>query len=260
MTYDSPAALVTGSARRLGAAMVRRLVAEGFRVALHYNASADEAEAVAAEVRAVGGQCETIVGDLGVEADVEAVWARAVALLGPVSLLVNNASLFRNDDIFGARTADFDAHLAVNLKAPVRLMERLAAQTALPGRALVVNMLDNKCFALNPDFFTYTLSKAALLTATEMGAMRFDGRPRVCGIAPSITLISGKQSQENFERSARINPLGRRVMPQDICDALMALWRMETVNGEILVLDGGQVHWRLDRDVAFLVKERRTHG
>jgi len=256
----APAALVTGSARRLGAAMVRRLVAEGFRVALHYNASAEEAEALASELRDGGGVCETIAGDLGIEGQVEAVWAQAVQRLGPVSLLVNNASLFRNDDMLGAKAADFDAHLAVNLKAPVRLMERFAGQAALPGQALVVNMLDNKCFALNPDFFTYTLSKAALLTATEMAAMRFRGRPRVCGIAPSITLISGKQSQENFEASARINPLGRRVQPDDICDALMALWHMGDVNGEVLVLDGGQVHWRLDRDVAFLVKEGLTHG
>lgn len=260
MTDPSPAALVTGSARRLGAAMVQRLAREGFRIALHCNGSRDEAQVLAAGIAAAGGLCEVITGDLQHREQVEAVWQAAVARLGPISLLVNNASLFRNDDIFGAAEADLDAHMAVNLKAPLWLTERLAAQPDLPPGALVVNMLDNKCFALNPDFFTYTLSKTALHTATTMCAMRFAGKPRVCGIAPSITLISGKQSQENFEKSARINPLGRRVTPDDICDALMLLWQDGAQNGQVLVLDGGQVLWRLDRDVAFLVKEGLTGG
>lgn len=260
MTDPSPAALVTGSARRLGAAMVQRLAREGFRIALHCNGSRDEAQVLAAGIAAAGGLCEVITGDLQHREQVEAVWQAAVARLGPISLLVNNASLFRNDDILGAAEADLDAHMAVNLKAPLWLTERLAAQPDLPPGALVVNMLDNKCFALNPDFFTYTLSKTALHTATTMCAMRFAGKPRVCGIAPSITLISGKQSQENFEKSARINPLGRRVTPDDICDALMLLWQDGAQNGQVLVLDGGQVLWRLDRDVAFLVKEGLTGG
>lgn len=260
MTDPGPAALVTGSARRLGAAMVQRLARDGFRVALHCNGSRDEAQVLAASLVAAGGVCEVITGDLQHRDQVEAVWQAAVARLGPISLLVNNASLFRNDDIIGATEADLDAHMAVNLKAPLWLTERLASQRDLPPGALVVNMLDNKCFALNPDFFTYTLSKTALHTATTMCAMRFGGRPRVCGIAPSITLISGKQSQENFEKSARINPLGRRVTPDDICDALMLLWQDKAQNGQVLVLDGGQVLWRLDRDVAFLVKEGLTGG
>ena len=260
MSLSPPAALVTGAARRLGAAMVRRLAAEGFRVALHCNASRDEADALAAGIRSEGGICEVLTGDLAERVQVERVWDQAVERLGPLSLVVNNASLFRNDDLIGADEGDLDAHMAVNLKAPLWLMARMAQQRDLPDGALVVNMLDNKCFALNPDFFTYTLSKAALLTATEMGAMRFAGRPRICGIAPSITLISGKQTQENFEKSARINPLNRRVTPDDICDALMLLWQDRALNGQVLVLDGGQVHWRLDRDVAFLVKEGLTHG
>lgn len=256
----APVALVTGAARRLGAAMVRRLVAQGFRVALHYNSSGDEAETLAADLRAAGGTCEVFAGDLAQRGTVERIWDSVAERFGPVSLLVNNASLFRNDDLIGAREADLDAHMAVNLKAPLWLTERLAVQPGLPDGALVVNMLDNKCLAPNPDFFTYTLSKTALHTATLLGAMRFDGRPRVCGIAPSITLISGKQTQENFEKSARINPLHRRVTPDDICDALMLLWADQSLNGQVLVLDGGQVHWRLDRDVAFLVKEGLADG
>lgn len=256
----APAALVTGAARRLGAAMVRRLASEGFRVALHCHASVAEAEALAEGVRASGGICEVVTGDLARRADCERIWDETARRLGPVSLLVNNASTFRNDDIVGAEEAVLDDHMAVNLKAPVWLTERMATQRDLPAGALVVNMLDNKCFALNPDFFTYTLSKTALHTATTLCAMRFDGRPRVCGIAPSITLISGKQTEENFRKSARINPLHRRVQPDDICDALIMLWQAQALNGEVVVLDGGQVHWRLDRDVAFLVKEGLTNG
>ena len=257
---DRPVALVTGAARRLGAAMVERLVTEGFAVVLHYNGSATEAEALADRLRAAGGAVATVQGDLALDTEVRRIWAEAAAVFGPIALLVNNASLFRNDDLFGATDATLDAHMAVNLKAPARLTELFAAQAALPARALVVNMLDNKIFALNPDFYTYTLSKSALHTATLIGAMRLGGRPRVCGIAPSITLISGKQTEENFQKSARINPLGRRAFPDDICGALMTLWQDEALNGEILSVDGGQALWRLERDVAFLVKVGAVDG
>lgn len=256
----APAALITGAARRLGAHMAERLAAAGFRVALHYHASATPAHELAARIRAQGGICEPVAGNLAQPDGVRAVWAAAVERLGPIALLVNNASTFHNDDIATATDAVFDDHLAVNLKAPVALMAAMAAQSALPAGALVVNMLDNKCFAPNPDFFTYTLSKAALLTATRLGAMRLAGRPRVCGIAPSITLISGAQTEANFQKSARINPLGRRVQPDDIADALLLLWRDRELNGEVLVIDGGQMLWQLDRDVAFLVKDGQVDG
>lgn len=255
-----PTALVTGAARRLGAAMVERLATEGFRVVLHYNGSGEEALALAARLKAEGASCETVQGDLLHDGEVRRIWAEARSHFGPISLLVNNASLFRNDDLFGAEDATLDAHMAVNLKAPVRLTELLASQADLPERALVVNMLDNKIFALNPDFYTYTLSKSALHTATTIGAMRLKGRPRICGIAPSITLISGKQTEANFQKSARINPLGRRAFPDDICEALMTLWRDPAMNGEVLSVDGGQALWRLERDVAFLVKVGAVDG
>lgn len=249
---SAPAALVTGGARRIGAALARRLAKEGFRVAIHHNASSAEARALAEEIRESGGHCVTVAGDLGNEAGTRAVWAQTIAALGPVSLLVNNASLFRNDDLPDFRSADLSAHMAVNLQAPLRLTDLMAAQAALPAGALVVNMLDNKVFAPNPDFFTYTLSKAALRNATEISAMRLCGRPRVCGIAPSITLPSGAQTEADFEATARINPLGCRVFPEDIAEALLYLWHDPAMNGEILTIDGGQSLWNLPRDVAFL--------
>ena len=249
---DLPAALVTGGGRRLGAAMVRHLAARGRPVALHANASSTDAEALAREIRGGGGICHVVRGDLATRTGVDAIWQAARAALGPIGVLVNNASLFRNDDVFGHQDDAIDAHMAVNLKAPLRLIECMALQPDLPEGAVVVNMLDNKMFAPNPDFFTYTLSKTALHGATELCARRLGGRPRVCGIAPSITLVSGDQSMADFERTARINPLGRRVRPEDICAALDCLLGDRALNGQVMVVDGGQVLWRLPRDVAFL--------
>ncbi|WP_158617223.1 SDR family oxidoreductase [Falsigemmobacter faecalis] len=249
------AALITGSARRLGAAMARALSKEGWFVVLHCHHSRGEGEALVAELRAAGADCGLVCGPLTTKAGAEAVFAAAVALAGPLSLLVNNASAFLGDDLATAEEAGLAQHMAVNLAAPLWLMQRFQAQDPLPEGALVVNMLDNKLMALNPDFFTYTLSKAALKAATEMAAQSFGGHPRVCAIAPSITLMSGAQTAEDFERTARINPLGRRVAPADICEALLLLWADRGLNGEILVIDGGQHHWNLPRDVAFLTEE-----
>jgi NAD(P)-dependent dehydrogenase (short-subunit alcohol dehydrogenase family) len=248
-------ALITGSARRLGAAMARALAEDGWFVVIHCHHSRTEGEALVTELRAAGADCGLVSGALDSQAGAEAVFTKALALAGPLSLLVNNASCFIRDDLACAAEAGLAQHMAVNLAAPLWLMQRFQAQDPLPEGALVVNMLDNKLMALNPDFFTYTLSKAALKAATEMAAQSFGGHPRVCAIAPSITLMSGAQSAEDFERTARINPLGRRVAPGDICEALRLLWTDPELNGEILVIDGGQRWWNLPRDVAFLTEE-----
>ncbi|MBJ3763489.1 SDR family oxidoreductase [Maribius pontilimi] len=251
-----PHLLITGGAKRMGAAVARHFAARGWQVTVNYRSSADAAQALADELNATRPCCAIVQGDLARRTGIDATFDGAVAAFGPVDLLLNNASTFNNDDIFGLDDATFDDHLAVNLKAPIYLSERMAAQGG-DGDRLIVNMLDNKLFALNPDFFSYTISKAALLSATHMMALRFDGRPRVCGIAPSVTLISGKQSQENFEKSARINPLGRRVFPEDIADCVQFMWDEKGQNGQVTALDGGQTLLALPRDVAFLVKEGR---
>lgn len=254
MTDISPApvALLTGAAQRLGAEMARALAARGFHVVIHYLHSAAAAAALVDELRSSGARADLVQSALQSKAGAEAVFDAARDLAGPVALLVNNASNFHNDDLNTATEAHLADHMAVNLAAPLWLMARMAAQPDLPERALVVNLLDNKLFALNPDFFTYTLSKSALKTATEMAAQHFKGRPGVCGIAPSITLRSGAQSEAEFERSARINPLRRRVQPDDICAALWLLWQEPALDGQILVVDAGQRSWHLPRDVAFL--------
>jgi len=255
-----PGILITGGAKRIGAEMARGFAAEGFRVMLHYNASATEAEALAAELNRDSEICRLVQADLQDAKAVQGVFDAAQGFLGRVNVLLNNASNFMNDDIFTLSDAKMDAHFAVNLKAPLALAARMAAQDMGGEDALILNMLDNKVLSLNPDFFSYTLSKAALHAATEMLAMRFGGAPRVNGIAPAITLISGKQSQENFEKSSRINPLQRQVQPADLVRTALYFWAAKGVTGEVIPVDGGQVLWHLPRDVAFLVKEGYTHG
>ncbi|WP_169583559.1 SDR family oxidoreductase [Rhodobacter capsulatus] len=255
-----PGILITGGAKRIGAEMARGFAARGFRVMLHYNSSATEAEALAAELNHAGEICRLVQGDLADAQAVQRIFDAAQGFLGRVDVLLNNASNFMNDDIFTLSDAKMDAHFAVNLKAPVALAARMAAQEMGGGDALVINMLDNKVLALNPDFFSYTLSKAALHAATEMLAMRFGGCPRVNGIAPAITLISGKQTPENFEKSSRINPLGIQVQPADLLRLALYFWDAKGVTGEVIAVDGGQALWQLPRDVAFLVKEGHVHG
>lgn len=251
-----PTAFITGGAKRIGAEVARTLVRAGFKVAVHYNTSHTQAAALRDELNSITAQsCEVFHGDLADRASLTRVFAEVTAWLGPLNLLVNNASMFKNDDIGRIDEAQFDGHMAVNLKAPVYLAELTAGQATGLSDCLIINMLDNKVFAMNPDFFTYTLSKAALFTATEMLAMRFGGFPRVAGIAPSITLISGKQSQANFEKSSRINPLGRQVSPHDIAETILFMWSTKSYNNQVLTIDGGQTLWELPRDVAFLVKE-----
>ncbi|MEM6825293.1 MAG: SDR family oxidoreductase [Pseudomonadota bacterium] len=265
-----PSALITGGAKRLGAEIARDLTlsggsggAERFRVAVHYRGSRVEAEALAAEIANDGGEIALFQGDLSDPAQARTVVESASEWAGGLDLCVNNASQFVNDSLLEQPNEASVEHMAVNLVAPEIMVQHMAGQRTAQqtGRdSLVINMLDNKLFALNPDFHSYTLSKMALKSMTEMAAMQFNGRPRVCGIAPSITLISGKQNQENFEKSSRINPLERRVLPQDICAAVRYLWHAKSSNGQIITIDGGQSLMRLPRDVAFLVKDGAVDG
>lgn len=245
-------ALITGGAKRIGAHIARRLAAEGFRLAIHYNASSKDAQALRDELNQNGEICEIFQADLADKADLTRAFIAAREWLGGVRLCINNASLFVNDDLTGITEAAFDAHLAVNVKAPVYLAELVYAQCGGLEDCLIVNMLDNKVFALNPDFFSYTISKQALHSATRLLARKFDGFPRVCGVAPSITLVSGDQTQEEFERTSRINPLHRRVAPEDLAQTIIYMWHEKALDDQIITVDGGQTLMRLPRDVAFL--------
>ncbi len=237
-------AIVTGGAKRIGAAMVRALAADGWHVLIHYHRSRDEAEALAAGL----GAASTIAADLADPAAAAAIVA-ALDGLPPPRLLVNNASLFAHDDIGDFTPESWAAHLDVNLRGPA-LLSRAFAERA--GEGLIVNMLDAKLAAPNPDFFSYTVSKFGLAGLTELCARAFAPAVRVCAIAPSVTMVSGPQSRANFDRVHGLNALGRGVDVAEIVAALRFLIAAPSITGHTILLDGGQRFLSLPRDVQFL--------
>jgi NAD(P)-dependent dehydrogenase (short-subunit alcohol dehydrogenase family) len=248
-TLRHQTAIVTGGAKRIGAAIVRALAADGWHVVIHCNTSVAEAEALAAQV----GNALVVAADLADPAAAEVIIGAARGL-PPLALLVNSASRFDYDRLEDFTAAGFDTHMAVNLRAPALLTRAFAA--ALPEAAepaLVINLLDAKLSALNPDFFTYTLSKIGLSGLTEMTARSYAPRLRCAGIAPAVTLVNGPQSRENFEAVHGMNPLRRGVAVEEIVAALRFIVATPTFNAQTLTLDGGQRLLGLPRDVAYMV-------
>lgn len=236
-------AIVTGGAKRIGAALSRALAADGWHVLIHCNHSRDEAEALAAEI---GG---SVVAAELVDPDAAETIMAALNGLPPPMLLVNNASRFALDLAGDFTSEGWDAHLDINLRAPALLSQAFAARAE---RGLIVNMLDAKLAAPNPDFFSYTVSKFGLAGLTELTARAFAPRIRVCGIAPMVTLVSGPQSRENFDEVHSLNALGRGVEVDEIVAALRFLIATPTITGQVITLDGGQRFLSLARDVQFL--------
>ncbi len=247
--FGSPrTAIVTGGARRIGAALVRALAEDGWHVLIHCRRSENEAAQLAAEHPG----CRVIEAELA-EPDAPATIMAAAAGMPPPGLLVNSASAFELD-AFGELTSDrWDMHMAVNLRAPALLTEAFARALPPGSNGLVVNMLDAKLAAPNPDFFSYTVSKMGLAGFTELAARALAGRSiRVCAIAPAVTLVSGPQSEANFAAVHAMNPLGRGVAVADIVRALRFIVATSVLTGQTITLDGGQRFLALERDVQFL--------
>ncbi len=248
-------ALITGGARRIGATLARALAADGWQVIVHYHRSAADASALAASIAAAGGQCGTIQADLADRTEVAGLVESCVAEFGPVDALINNASVFQYDTLESMDAASWDAHLGPNLEAPI-VLARAFARARGTHAGNVVNLLDHKIAAPNPDFFSYTVAKLALAAATRLLAQSFrqESRPiRVNGIAPGITLLSGRQTQAGFERAWTAPPLGRSSTPQEVADACRFILATESLNGQIMVLDGGDSLLQRQRDIAFEV-------
>ncbi len=250
-----PLALITGGAVRIGATIALSLADAGFDIALHVNSSKLEGDKLAAQLRQKKVNAQVFQQDLSHLATIEQMFDEVTSAMGPVNLLVNNASMFTFDT-----PADFDHKqaqklLAINLLAPAELTRCMAKDTNSADEKLVINMLDNKVFALNPDFFSYTMTKSALHATTQMTAMAFARVLRVNAIAPGVTLISGDQSPENFEKSWKKSLSGTGATPQEIASTILYMWHTKSINGETIVLDGGQRHMGLERDVAFVVDE-----
>jgi NAD(P)-dependent dehydrogenase (short-subunit alcohol dehydrogenase family) len=230
--------LITGAARRVGRAIALDLAARGDFVALHFNRSAGDAEAVAGEIRSGGGRCGIVQADLHDRAQVQDLLPRCHALFGRIDTLVNNASSYHFDTLATLNSNDWDENLRTNLEAPVFLTQAFQACDPGPNGA-VVNMLDFKVANLNPDHFSYTVAKVALAGFTRLAAMAFRGAIRVNGVAPGLTLRSGRQNDEQFSRAWSMTPLGRGPTVDELTGAVRFALDMPALNGQTLYLDGG---------------------
>jgi NAD(P)-dependent dehydrogenase (short-subunit alcohol dehydrogenase family) len=232
---------VTGAGKRVGAFIAEALLADGWTVVAHVHDAAD----------AVASGAHKVVADLTDRDCAKTIFA-AVEGLPPVRLLVNNAARFAWDGFGEFSAAEFDAHMAVNARAPALMIEELAVRHA-GGTALVVNLLDSKLGAPNADYLSYTLSKSALAALTDLAARALAARAiRVNGIAPALMLRSSGQTEENYLAMHANNPLGRGVEPGDVIAALRYLIGAEAVTGQVITIDGGHRFMALDRDVQFL--------
>ncbi len=244
------AALVTGAGTRLGRAMATYLATRGFAVAVHYNTSADAANAVVADLTRDGHTVVSIQADLLSESQTQTLLPNAAKMLGlPITCLVNNASIFEYDNIETATRTTWDRHMESNLRAPFVLTQALAAQAPDAGQdgvgepvanALVVNMIDQRVRKLTPEFMTYTLAKMGLWAFTQTAAQALAPRVRVNAIGPGPTLKGARQSQAHFDAQRQATVLQRGANAQDITAALGYFLDAPAVTGQLLCVDGGQ--------------------
>lgn len=233
-------ALVTGAAMRIGRAIALGLAGDGYAVAVHYNSSANPAEALVKEIVKAGGRAIAVACDLSDETQAEKLIPQVGAELGPLGLLVNNASLFERDEALTTTRASWDAHMSINLRAPFVLTQAFARQLPQDANGNVVNLLDERVLNLTPHFISYTVSKAALWTLTQTLALALAPRIRVNGIGPGPVLPSARQSQEQFARQYRKLPLQRPAAPEEIFAAVRFILAAPSLTGQIITLDGGQ--------------------
>lgn len=244
--------LVTGAGRRLGRAIALDLAAAGWQVAVHFRDSVEEAQETAAAC-AVHAPADIFEAELADEAQVRALLPAVVQRFGRVDAVVNNASRFEHDEARSFTSASLLAHMQANTAAPVLLAQALAEHLeARDGTGAVVNLLDQKLWNPNPDFFSYTLSKAALESATTLLAQALAPRLRVVGVAPGLTLTSHLLSQEKFEQLHKLSPLGRSSTPEDIAHAVRFALENGSITGTTLLVDGGQHLMKFDRDFSLM--------
>jgi NAD(P)-dependent dehydrogenase (short-subunit alcohol dehydrogenase family) len=249
-------ALVTGAARRIGRAIALALANDGWDVAVHYATSRADALHTVGEIEQLGRRACAVQCDLSVESGVMALLDECGAAVGPVTCVVNNASVFEYDNAEQFRAALLVKLMHANAAAPILLAQRLHAQLRDGVQGVVINLLDQKLWNPNPDFLSYTLSKAALKEATTLLAQALAPRVRVVGVAPGITLASGSQSEAGFAAAHAKTPLGRSSTPEDIARAVVYLASAHAVTGTTLLVDGGQHLVPSARDIMFLTEPK----
>jgi len=254
---SKPVVLVTGAAQRIGREIALDLAAHGWAVAVHYRSSAAAAAQTVAALRQAGAPAAAFAADLAVESECQALLPAVVQGLGRIDAVVNNASLFEYDDVAGFSHAAMDRAWRANT-APAIILAR-ALHAALNGgrQGVVVNLLDQKLWNPNPDYFSYTLSKAALEAANTLLAQALAPQVRMCGVAPGVTLLSGEMSPSEFNASHRMTPLQRSSSPQDVARAVRFLLESPAITGTTLLVDGGQHLQAQARDVMFLARQTK---
>ena len=233
--------LITGAGARIGAHLPRGLAAKGWAVAIHYNRSQKGADAIVAEIETAGGQASAVQGNLFVPQDVETLIERSTKALGkPLVALINNASTFEDDSAQSFSNAEFDYHMNINLRAPLRLAQYFAAQ--LPKRQLgsIINMIDQRVLSPDPSYFTYAVSKAALYSATKTLAQALAPTIRVNAIGPGPTLQNTAQNESEFAAEKAATLLGHGSSPDSLLEAALYLLGAESVTGQMLTVDSGQ--------------------
>ncbi|HKD23618.1 MAG TPA: SDR family oxidoreductase [Rhizomicrobium sp.] len=241
MTDAAPrTVLVTGAAKRLGRAIALDLAAAGWNVAVHYNNSDKDAEETADGVLKHGVRAALLKADVAREEETRALIARATAALGPVTALVNSASLFENDDWDTATRASWDKHIEVNLRAPFVLAQEFAKALPAEMHGAVVNVIDQRVLKPTPQFITYSLSKAGLYWLNTTLAQALAPRIRVNAVGPGPTIINARQSEADFRRQREATLLKTGAEPADICEAVRYLLTAKAVTGQMIAVDGGQ--------------------
>ena len=232
--------LITGAAKRIGRALALDLANNGYDLALHCHHSRKDAERLADEIRALGRRTCVISADLSNEDDTHRILREANAALGPIGILINNASTFEYDDVKSATREGWDLHMEANLRAPFVLSQQFAKRLPDDCQGLIINMIDQRVWNLNPHFMTYTLSKAGLWTLTQTMALALAPKIRVNAIGPGPALPSTRQTQEVFDQQCAKTPLKVGTNPQEICDAVRFFLAAPAITGQMLALDGGQ--------------------
>ena len=253
--------LVTGGAQRLGALLCRAFAHAGWEVWCHYQRSVELAHALVQELRDAGFAAYVVQADLGLEAERLQMMEQIVAQGGALHCLVNNASLFEEDAVDALDMETVRRQLEVNLLAPLSLSALMAKRLppdAAPGDCSIIHVLDQKVFNLNPDYFSYTVSKLALERSVALQAQALAPALRVCGVAPGLMFVSGDQTQDNFERSGRVNLMQTALDPQRVAQTVLFLAENPCITGVTLCVDNGQHLVPLARDVMYALADNRT--